>query len=120
MVGAEPEIVIAMAVSLEEQRARHHAGAGHLHRTDRAPCAARGARPRVLPQRQGLLRQQRVSKFVEMEADDSGSEDEMDNSNFPDVNSDGNVCDLIASTTDDKDATSSLRPSASDFRWVHP
>ena len=25
MVGAEPEIVIAMAVSLEEQRARHHA-----------------------------------------------------------------------------------------------
>ena len=40
----------------------------------------------------------------------------MDNSNFPDVNSDGNVCDLIASMTDDEDETSSLRPSASDFR----
>ena len=56
-----------------------------------------------------------LSKFVEMEANDSGSEDEMDNSNFPpDVNSDSNVCDLIASTTDDEDETSSLRPSASE------
>ena len=53
-----------------------------------------------------------LSKFVEMEANDSGSEDEMDNSNFPDVNSDGNVCDLIASTTDDEDEKLSLRPSS--------
>ena len=49
------------------------------------------------------LRQATLSQFVDGEANGSGSDDEAVDSNASDIDSDGNVRDLITSETEDSD-----------------